>query len=188
MNSMQGHYSDGQLYRVIDGEATGDERGEVDRHLTLCSRCRAQYDALVRFDRLIARMPLSTVGPLFTETILAKAGLKPLSASSSRLIEFAMGTFGLLLLGAVTVAILAVGGVFEPLSGTGSTGSSSPVFGIVGTAVTQASVYLGKLLKEFFPFLTGVTSVWTSLGALGAILLLLVLEPAFGRTFAERKR
>jgi hypothetical protein len=188
MNSMSEHYTDEQLYRLIDRESAEAEREEIERHLHACSPCRRQFQSLVRFDRLVARMPLSTVGPLFTQTVLMKVGLPPLRASSSRLIEFAAGMFGLLLLGAVTIAILAVMGVFEPLPGADSAAPSSPVFRLIGSAISQGSAELGKYLKEFFPFLAGVSSIWTSLGALLAVLLLLVLEPPLGKRLLEKGR
>jgi len=91
-------------------------------------------------------------------------------------------------LAAVTIAILAVLGFFEPLPALESSGVSSPVFGPVGAGINTASAELGRTLKEFFPFLFGAGSVWSSFSVLVAVLLLLILEPVVGKRLVQKGR
>jgi anti-sigma factor RsiW len=188
MNDGRIHLTDEQVFSVIDGDVDPIQRQALEAHLAGCASCRARFDSTANFDRVVSRMPLASVGPSFTESVLRKAGILPAGESSSRFIQFGAGIFGLFVLAMATVAVLAVLGSVEALPAAESSSPSSPVHGFVSAAINAASVELGRFLREYFPFLFGAKSLWSSLSVLGALLVLLMLEPVVSRRLMHREQ
>jgi anti-sigma factor RsiW len=188
MNNAMGHCTEEQLFRLIDNDTTAPDRSEIAAHLEVCSRCRAEFESLVRFGNALRRLPLSPASPLFTRTVLLAAGLKPGETSTTRFLEYAAGALGLLVLMTFTVAGLALTGGITAVWGHDTKNPGTAVLGSIGFAVSQVSNDMGRILKEFFPFLFGGTTLWVSFGALAVVLSLALLDRAFGKTFAEKGR
>lgn len=182
------HYTDEQFFRLIDGDIDPDERTETRDHLSTCSRCRERFESLAGFNRALRRMPLSRVSPFFTRTVLSAAGVKQLDSAPYRLLEYAAGLFGLLVVLAFSVTALVLWGVIRPTAGEEARSPSGVVMGIVGSAMSQTTGQFGKVLKEYFPFLFGADALWVSFGAVLVVLTLAALDRTFAKGFVERRR
>jgi anti-sigma factor RsiW len=182
------HCTDELLYRYIDGGIADSDRSDIEDHLADCSRCRERHVVLARFDRMLRRMPLASVGPRFTQTVLAAVGIQPRDSTTYRVFEYAAGIFGMLLVAALTVAVLAIRGVFDQLPGMEASSTGTQVIGTIGSAITQLSADMGMSLREFFPYLFSTNALWTGFSTIAVLLLLAILDRAKERTVATKGR
>lgn len=60
------------MMNTLDGEVSADERVVLDLHLTDCSHCRREWQALVAIDRLLQQTPMLAPAAGFTQRTLAQ--------------------------------------------------------------------------------------------------------------------
>lgn len=63
---------DSLLSAYVEGEASPAETRFIDGHLALCTRCRSQLHEMRSLLHLLSETPRVTVGPDFTERVLAR--------------------------------------------------------------------------------------------------------------------
>jgi anti-sigma factor RsiW len=151
MADQNSHSSIEQLYALIDRELDPGEHALVAGHLQACERCRSQYESLVRFDSACKRVPLETLSPDFTRSVMASLGIVPKNPLIFRLLEHVAYLFGMLIVLAFMTAAFVLTGVIKTEDVTANSGPAGKVLDTIGTGVGTASGILGNWLTGFFP-------------------------------------
>ena len=145
------HSSIEQLYALIDRELDPGAHALVAGHLQACARCRSLYESLVRFDSACKRIPLETLSPDFTRSVMATLGIVPKNPLVFRLLEHVAYLFGMLIVLAFMTAAFVLTGVIKTEDVTANSGPAGKVLDTIGTGVGTASGILGSWLTGFFP-------------------------------------
>ena len=67
-----------RLARYLDGELTGSEHSEIEKHLRSCDPCRQEYESLGAVDVFLGALPQPPEVPAgFAERVLARAARRP---------------------------------------------------------------------------------------------------------------
>ncbi|MBC7921121.1 MAG: zf-HC2 domain-containing protein [Ferruginibacter sp.] len=119
------HPTDEELFRLIDGEATPEERTAYRAHLGRCPACQHLHRELMATERWMVALPLENPPADFADRLMEK--LQPagtfLSYRSPNSLNFLLGAIGLTLLG-LAVSLALAGQISLPTSagGIGGTG------------------------------------------------------------------
>ena len=182
------HSSLEQLYALVDRQLDPGEHALVVGHLRVCARCRSLYESLVRFDSACKRIPLETVSPAFTRSVLDSLGIVPKSPMIFHLLGGAAYLFALLMVLAFMTAAFVLMGVIRTEDAVAGSGPGAKVFTTIGAALSKASGDLIGWLTEFFPFAFGHGTLSVSAAALVVVLALALVDRNITKKFAQKLR
>ena len=174
-----------ELHGLIDRQLDPSDHQRVTGHLQACPRCRSLYESLALFDSACKRVPLSTVAPGFTRSVLAALGVVPRTPLVFRLLEHAAYVFGLFVVAAIMTTVFVLTGVFTPNDAAAGKGPEAPLLHLLGSGFSDASTRFVGWLNEFLPFAFSHGALWVSAAALIVVLMIAVVDRSITRRMAK---
>ena len=134
-----------KLPQYLEDALTETEVLELETHLAECAVCQAEFDALTRFDRLLASAPMASPSPAFMPVFEAKL---------ERRLHRRRTLAGILLLGVLLSAFVGV-----------------LVWYVIGSgAAWWQWVDIGSLWKAWFAVLNSLVAVGITAGTIATVL------------------
>ena len=163
------HLTDEELFRLLDGEVSTEERTGYQLHLAQCPACNTLYKELTAIDSQLSALPLETPTVTFTDRLLEKLQPSPtlLSYRGLNNLNFLFLAIGLVVL-VTAVSLLLVGQISLPAIGGAGKSVGTPV-----DLTLLRSFFQSPLLKTLLLVVNGIL-----------VLLLvdkLVLQPFFSK-------
>ncbi len=122
----------------LDGRLSGAESEVLDSHLAACSKCRAEWRALLSVDQFLASPPLSPAPGYLRSRVMARVERRQWAR------RVAVGGAALAL-GTVVLAMLTLAPVLLGLTNAGSALNTLLIVG--GEAVAQAAALIGTAAR-----------------------------------------
>lgn len=106
------HLTDEELFRLIDGECSTEEKHTFEAHIHTCVACKALYTAFASIDMQLQQMTVESPSPDFTDKLMDKLQAAPVvqRVSHKRIYLLMLAPFGVIfVLSMLLLAIYSIG-------------------------------------------------------------------------------
>lgn len=184
MISPHRHCTIEELQGLLDGVVDPGDTVRIRHHIDSCELCQRRYRAFGQLDGALRRFPLSSPGPMFTQTLMEKLRRSSKPGLAYRALVYVPSALGMVLvLGTMGIALLAA-----RQSGAGPAREVQSQDFVTGF-LQSLGVFtegLAKVLTDYFPFIFSVGALRITGLVIAGLLVIAALDRLIGKRFAAR--